>query len=129
MSYTSSVPLTRHRTSGKKRFHSEATVMIKLSDIWRATVSNENLCTSTMSIRQQRHRAFLLFKLKVMTGIVRESLCIWKRFIRRIAKMTSPSPAASITAAKSPHTNSDRPSAPRKASISCNGKYGVLYFP
>lgn len=50
MSYTSSVPLTRHRTSGKKRFHSEATVMIKLSDVWRATVSNENLCTSTMSI-------------------------------------------------------------------------------
>ena len=86
MSYTSSVPLTRHRTSGKKRFHSEATVMIKLSDVWRATVSNENLCTSTMSIRQQRHQAFLLFKLKVMTGIVRESLFICKRFIRRIAK-------------------------------------------
>ena len=42
MSYTSSVPLTRHRTSGKKRFHSEAIVMIKLSDVWRATVSNEN---------------------------------------------------------------------------------------
>ena len=86
MSNTSSVPLTRHRTSGKKRFHSEATVLIKFSDVWRATVSNENLCTSAMSIRQQRHQAFLLFKLKVMTGIVRESLCIWERFIRRIAK-------------------------------------------
>lgn len=86
MSNTSSVPLTRHRTSGKKRFHSEATVLIKFSDVWRATVSNENLCTSAMSIRQQRRQAFLLFKLKVMTGIVRESLCIWERFIRRIAK-------------------------------------------
>ncbi|EJE85610.1 hypothetical protein ECO10021_02754, partial [Escherichia coli O26:H11 str. CVM10021] len=68
--------------------------MIKLSDVWRATVSNENLCTSTMSIRQQRHQAFLLFKLKVMTGIVRESLCIWKRFhTADRKKMTSPSPA------------------------------------
>lgn len=83
MSNTTSVSLTRHRTSGKERFHSEATVLIKLSDVWRATVSNEYLCTSAMSIRQQRHQAFLLFKLKVMTGIVREPLCIGERFIRK----------------------------------------------
>ena len=86
MSNTTSVSLTRHRTSGKERFHSEATILIKFSDVWRATVSNEYLCTSAMSIRQQRHQAFLLFKLKVMTGIVRKPLCIGERFIRRIAK-------------------------------------------
>lgn len=64
MSNTTSVSLTRHRTSGKERSHSEATILIKFSDVWRATVSNEYLCTSAMSIRQQRHRAFCSSNLK-----------------------------------------------------------------